>query len=272
MNPEQAAVRQSAKEFVAGNIIPYAEYYDKSGDFHAYLLEATRTTGIFAMAVPTEYGGLGDCPLTQALVLEEWGYGCAAMGTTLSASILSMEAVLIGGNEDQKRRFCKPMLEAGLGAFALTEPAAGSDASAGVATAVKSGNDYILNSPKCWITNGGVASVYVVFAATDPAIIEQIPCQARIRCRDPLKSAAGVDKHMIANGHILVGEESQVNITTRTSGLTTGNCPMTLTIRIGTVRHIDPPPLQSGGLLGPNCPDSPGSVSTHARSDRPCRV
>ena len=59
MNPGQAAVRQSAKEFVAGNIIPYAEYYDKSGDFHAYLLEATRTTGIFAMAVPTEYGGLG---------------------------------------------------------------------------------------------------------------------------------------------------------------------------------------------------------------------
>jgi alkylation response protein AidB-like acyl-CoA dehydrogenase len=169
MNPEQAAIRQSAKAFVAGNIIPYAEHYDKSGEFHAYLLEAARPTGIFAMAVPVEYGGLGYCPLTQALVLEEWGYGCAAMGTTLSASILSMEAVLTAGSEEQKRRFCKPMLDAGIGAFALTEPEAGSDASAGVATAVKSGNDYILNGPKCWITNGGVASVYVVFAATDPA-------------------------------------------------------------------------------------------------------
>jgi acyl-CoA dehydrogenase len=118
--------------------------------------------------VPKEYGGLGYGPLTQALVLEEWGYGCAAMGTTLSASILSLESVLIAGNDEQKRRYCKPMLTAGIGAFALTEPAAGSDAGAGVATAVKSGDGYILNGPKCWITNGGEAAVLVVFAATDP--------------------------------------------------------------------------------------------------------
>ncbi len=169
MTPEQQAIRQAAKEFVAKKIIPHAAEYDKSGEFHAYLLEAAKPSGIFAMAVPQEYGGLGYGPLTQALVLEEWGYGCAAMGTTLSASILSMEAVLTAGNDDQKRRFCKPMLSAGIGAFALTEPAAGSDAGAGVATAVKSGGEYILNGPKCWITNGGEAAVYVVFAATDPA-------------------------------------------------------------------------------------------------------
>ena len=169
MTPKQQAIRQAAKEFVAKKIIPHAADYDKSGEFHAYLLEAAKPSGIFAMAVPQEYGGLGYGPLTQALVLEEWGYGCAAMGTTLSASILSMEAVLTAGNDDQKRRFCKPMLSAGIGAFALTEPAAGSDAGAGVATAVKSGGEYILNGPKCWITNGGEAAVYVVFAATDPA-------------------------------------------------------------------------------------------------------
>ena len=169
MTLEQQAIRQAAKEFVAKKIIPHAADYDKSGEFHAYLLEAAKPSGIFAMAVPQEYGGLGYGPLTQALVLEEWGYGCAAMGTTLSASILSMEAVLTAGNDDQKRRFCKPMLSAGIGAFALTEPAAGSDAGAGVATAVKSGGEYILNGPKCWITNGGEAAVYVVFAATDPA-------------------------------------------------------------------------------------------------------
>ena len=168
LNPDQLAIQQAAKDFVAKNIIPHAAKYDKSGDFHSYLLEAAKPSKIFAMAVPKEYGGLGYSPLTQALVLEEWGYGCAAMGTTLSASILCMEAVLIAGNDEQKRRFCKPMLSAGIGAFALTEPAAGSDAGAGVATAVKSGNEYILNGPKCWITNGGKAAVYVVFAATDP--------------------------------------------------------------------------------------------------------
>ncbi len=169
MNAEQAEIRQTAKEFVAKNIIPHAAEYDKSGDFHGYILEAAKSSGIFAMAVPKEYGGLGYGPLTQALVLEEWGYGCAAMGTTLSASILSMESVLIAGTDDQKRRYFKPMLTAGIGAFALTEPAAGSDAGAGVATAIKSGNDYILNGPKCWITNGGEAAVLVVFAATDLA-------------------------------------------------------------------------------------------------------
>jgi alkylation response protein AidB-like acyl-CoA dehydrogenase len=168
MNAEQTAIRQAAREFVAKNVIPHAAEYDKSGEFHRYILEAAKPSGIFAMAVPKDYGGLGYGPLTQALVLEEWGYGCAAMGTTLSASILSMESVLIAGNDDQKRRYFKPMLSAGIGAFALTEPAAGSDASAGVATAVKSGDDYILNGPKCWITNGGEAAVLVVFAATDP--------------------------------------------------------------------------------------------------------
>jgi alkylation response protein AidB-like acyl-CoA dehydrogenase len=169
MNPEQSDIRQAARDFVAETIIPHAAEYDKSGEFHAYLLKAAKPSKIFAMAVPKEYGGLGYSPLTQALVLEEWGYGCAAMGTTLSASILSMEAVMIAGNDDQKRRFCKPMLTAGIGAFALTEPVAGSDAGAGIATAVKKGDDYILNGPKCWITNGGKAAILVVFAATDLA-------------------------------------------------------------------------------------------------------
>jgi acyl-CoA dehydrogenase len=90
MNAEQSVIRQTARDFVAKNIIPHAAEYDKSGEFHSYLLEVAKPSGIFAMAVPKEYGGLGYGPLTQALVLEEWGYGCAAMGTTLSASILSM--------------------------------------------------------------------------------------------------------------------------------------------------------------------------------------
>jgi alkylation response protein AidB-like acyl-CoA dehydrogenase len=169
LTAEQSAIRQAAKDFVAKTIIPRAAEFDQSGDFHAYLLDAARASRIFAMAVPKEYGGLGYGPLTQAVVLEEWGYGCAAMGTTLSASILSMESVLIAGNDDQKRRFFAPMLNAGIGAFALTEPNAGSDASAGEATAVKTADGYVLNGSKCWITNGGEAAMYIVFAATDPA-------------------------------------------------------------------------------------------------------
>jgi alkylation response protein AidB-like acyl-CoA dehydrogenase len=168
LTQEQREIQIAARKFVAENIIPHADEYDRDEKFHSYLLEAAKPSNIFAMAVPKEYGGLGYGPLTQALVLEEWGYGCAGMGTTLSASILSVESVLIAGNDDQKRRYFKPMLTAGIGAFALTEPNAGSDAAAGEATAVRKGDEYVLNGAKCWITNGGEAAVYVIFALTDP--------------------------------------------------------------------------------------------------------
>ncbi len=166
-SPEQQAARVAAREFVANNIIPRADEFDKSGEFHSYLLEAAKASKIFAMAVPKEYGGLGYDARTQALVLEEWGYGCAGMGTTLAASILSMEAVLIAGNDEQRRRYFTPMLNAEIGAFGLTEPEAGSDVGAGTTTAVREGDGYRINGAKCWITNGGFASVYVIFALTD---------------------------------------------------------------------------------------------------------
>jgi alkylation response protein AidB-like acyl-CoA dehydrogenase len=143
--------------------------FDKSGAFHAYLLEAAKPSEIFAMAVPKSYGGLGHDALTQAVVLEEWGYGCCAMGTTLAASILSMEAVVIAGNDDQKRRYFTPLVNGEIGAFGLTEPGAGSDVGAGTTTAVKQGGDYVINGAKCWITNASFASVHVVFAQTDKA-------------------------------------------------------------------------------------------------------
>ena len=170
LNPKQESIKQLARDFVARIITPQAAAYDKSGDFHSYLLEAAKPTKMFAMAVPKEYGGFGYDAMTQALVLEEWGYGCAAMATTLSASILSMESVLIAGTDDQKRRYFAPMLNGEIGAFGLTEPGAGSDVGAGITKAVRVGNDYVLNGMKCWITNASFASVHLVFAQTDPAM------------------------------------------------------------------------------------------------------
>jgi acyl-CoA dehydrogenase len=170
LTPKQSSIQQAARDFVAKNIIPQAAGFDKSGEFHGYLLEAAKPSKIFAMAIPKEYGGLGYDALTQAIVLEEWGYGCAGMATTLAASILSMESVLIAGNEDQKRRYFAPMLNGEIGAFGLTEPGAGSDVGAGKTTAVKAGNDYVLNGCKCWITNASFASVHLVFAQTDVAL------------------------------------------------------------------------------------------------------
>jgi alkylation response protein AidB-like acyl-CoA dehydrogenase len=163
------AIKQAAKDFVAQHIIPRAQEFDRSGEFHPYLLEAAKASKIFAMAIPKEYGGLDYDALSQALVLEEWGYGCAGMGTTLAASILSMDSVLVAGNDEQKRRYFAPMLNTEIGAFGLTEPGAGSDAGAGKTTAIKVGDDYVINGTKCWITNGAVSSVYVIYALTDPS-------------------------------------------------------------------------------------------------------
>jgi alkylation response protein AidB-like acyl-CoA dehydrogenase len=169
LTAEQLEIQKAAREFVAKHIIPNAAEYDRKGEFHPFLLEAAKQGKVFAMAIPKKYGGLEYSGLTQALVLEEWGYGCAGMGTTLAASILGMDPLLVAGTEEQRQRFFAPIVNGGIAAFGLTEPGAGSDA-AGVRTvAVKSGDEYVLNGSKCFITNGGYASMYVICASTDPS-------------------------------------------------------------------------------------------------------
>jgi alkylation response protein AidB-like acyl-CoA dehydrogenase len=169
LTPEQTAIQADAQAFVAKHIIPKAMEYDKSGAFHAFLLADAKPSKIFGMAIPKSFGGLEYSPLTQALVLEEWGYGCCGMGTTLAASILAMESVMIAGTNAQKQQFYAPMLDGKIGAFGLTEPSAGSDVGGGKTTAVKTAGGYTINGSKCWITNGGIAEVFIIFAQTDPA-------------------------------------------------------------------------------------------------------
>ena len=166
--PAQKQIQQEARSFAARHIIPNAARLDRAGDFHPEVVEAARESRIFAMAVPREFGGLDYDALTQALVLEEWGYGCAGVGTTLAASVLAMDSVLVAGTEDQKRMFFGPMVRGEIGSFGLTEPGAGSDAGNGRSTAVRDGDEYVLNGSKCWITNGGYATVFVIYALTDP--------------------------------------------------------------------------------------------------------
>jgi alkylation response protein AidB-like acyl-CoA dehydrogenase len=169
LTAEQKQIQAETAAFVAREIIPNAAKFDKTGEFHPFLLDAARESKIFAMAVPKAFGGLDYSALTQAVVLEAWGYGCAGMGTTLAASVLSMDSVLVAGTDAQKKQFFEPMVRGEIGSFGLTEPSAGSDAGNGKSTAVKVGDEYILNGSKCWITNGGYSSVFVIYALTDPA-------------------------------------------------------------------------------------------------------
>jgi acyl-CoA dehydrogenase len=159
LTTQQQEIKKATKEFVAKYIIPHAAEYDKTGEFHTYLIEAAKESKIFSLCVPKKYGGLEYDSLTQAVVLEEWGYGCAGMGTTLAVSPMGQYSVLIAGNEEQQKRYFERIVNGGLSSFALTEPGAGSDVVAGRTTAVRSGDDYVLNGSKCFITNGGHASI-----------------------------------------------------------------------------------------------------------------
>lgn len=167
LSGEQQQIQRVARSFAEKCIMPVASEYDKKGEFHPFILEEAKKFGYFAMAVPKEYGGLEYDAVSQGLVLEEWGYACAGFGTTLAASILSMDSVFVAGTPKQKKLFFSPMVQGEMGAFALTEPGAGSDAGAGMAKAKKLGSEYVLNGTKCFISNGGYAKVYVVFASTD---------------------------------------------------------------------------------------------------------
>ena len=125
--------------------------------------------GLSALEVPEEYGGVGIDAITCAAICEEMAYADAGFYTTMSASGLALRPVLIAGNEEQKKWACDVLLNGGHAAFGLTEPMAGSDSSNTKTTAEKDGDSYILNGRKCFITNGGIADFYTIFAMTNKA-------------------------------------------------------------------------------------------------------
>ncbi len=138
----------------------------KDGDITEIIKKAT-DMGLNALDVPAEYGGPGLTKYDSVALLEQMAYYDAGFGITVSANGLASGPVVIGGNEEQKKRVYDIILGGGIGGFCLTEREAGCDASAGQATAEKDGDDYIINGTKCFITNGPIASYYVVFAMTD---------------------------------------------------------------------------------------------------------
>ena len=155
------------KKFCDNEVREQSKEFDKTGDWPKEMYEKAIEQGYTALEVPDEYGGVGLSRVDIAALLEEMAIADAGFATTISASGLGMKPVLIAGNEEQKKKVCEVILNGGFAAFALTEPGAGSDASAGKTTAVKDGDSYILNGRKCFITNAEVADVYCITAMTD---------------------------------------------------------------------------------------------------------
>src|SRR6266496_3291836 len=139
LTPDQQRVQKLAHEFTAKHIIPIAQECDRTGEFPLSLIEEAKKAGILCPAIPKEYGGCGFDGVTQGLITEEWAYGDAGMATTLSCNGLSSYPLLIAGTHEQKEFYFRPLVEGGVGTFALTEPGAGSDAGAIKTTAKKIG-------------------------------------------------------------------------------------------------------------------------------------
>ena len=165
---EQLELQEMVREFVEKEITPIAGAMDEENATRPELFEKAADMGLLNVIVPEEYGGLGLDSVTVAMMYEELGKGCAGVATSMAANSLATAPVLLAGNDEQKRMWCDILNEGGLAAFALTEPGAGSDAG-GVATRAIHDNEngtYILNGTKAFITNGGIADIYLIFANT----------------------------------------------------------------------------------------------------------
>ena len=169
LSEEQAEIRATVRTLVKEKITPRAAEIDRTEEFPWDIIDLFRANDIFSLPFPPEYGGLSGSALTCNIAIEEIARGCATSALILAVQGLGGYPVMLAGNEEQKKRLI-PDLASGkhIGAYALTEPGAGSDPAAMQTRAVRRGDDYILQGSKIWITDGGVADNIVIFAKTDP--------------------------------------------------------------------------------------------------------
>jgi acyl-CoA dehydrogenase len=168
LSDEQRALKELAHEFAEKEIRPRAAEYDEHQTHPADVIAKAHDVGLMNPHIPEELGGAGLGSMDGAILGEELCWGCAGIGTAIVANILGALPMLIAGTEEQQREWLPPLLEEPiLCSFALTEPEAGSDVSGIQTTAIRHGDDYVLNGSKMFITNAGPSSWLIVFASTD---------------------------------------------------------------------------------------------------------
>ena len=170
LTDEQEDIREMAHDFAAKEIRPVAWDYDRDGTWPQGIIEKAWELGLMNSHLPEQYGGVGGSYFDACLVGEELAWGCAAIATTIGANELAATPVLLGGSDQVKEQYLGMLAEEPkLASFCLTEPDAGSDVSSMHTTAVRHGDKYVINGSKCFITNGGYADWYTVYAKTDKA-------------------------------------------------------------------------------------------------------
>ncbi|WP_426754390.1 acyl-CoA dehydrogenase family protein [Myxococcus sp. Y35] len=164
----QRALQEAARKFAREVIRPKAAHYDETATFPRDLLTAAWELGLLNMAIPAEYGGVGLSHLEQVIVAEELSWGCAGVATSIIANDLANLPIILHATDEQKKRLLSHFGEkVKFSSFCLTEPEAGSDVANMQTTARREGDHYVINGAKCFITNGGHAEQYTVFATVD---------------------------------------------------------------------------------------------------------
>ena len=168
---KQAVIRRTVRKFAEERLVPTAVEIDEKAEFPAQIAEEMAALQYFGLEIPAAYGGAGLDSVSCAIVIEEISKASGAMGLCISVhNSVAAFPVYEFGNEAQRQKFLVPMAKGEkIGTFCLTEPNAGSDATSIETTAVRDGDDYILNGSKIFVTNGGVSGLNLIFAITDPS-------------------------------------------------------------------------------------------------------
>lgn len=171
LTEEHEMIRKMVRDFARNEVAPTAAERDEEERFDMDIFKKMAELGLTGIPWPEEYGGIGSDYLAYCIAIEELSRVCASTGVTLSAhTSLAGWPVYKFGTEEQKQKYLRPMAQGEkIGAYGLTEPGSGSDAGGMITTAKLEGDEYVLNGSKIFITNGGIADIYVVFALTDPS-------------------------------------------------------------------------------------------------------
>jgi alkylation response protein AidB-like acyl-CoA dehydrogenase len=218
---EQKEIQQLAKAIADGDVRPVAAELDEKEEFPRKILEILAKAGLLGVYLPEEYGGFGGGITELCIVTEELSRACVGVSTSYAANALGAFPIIISGTEEQRKKYLPPTAAGdALLAFCLTEPEAGSDAMAVKTTAVRDGEEWVLNGTKQWITNGGEADVYSVIAVTDKS-----------------RGARGISTFVVENG---------------TPGLSFGAKEKKLGIRCSSTREVifEDCRIPAGNILG----------------------
>ncbi len=165
----QREIQKTARDFGQNKVAPKAAHFDETMQYPIELMQQAWELGLLNVSNPEHAGGLGLGTFEGCIISEEMGAACTGVGTAMDANVLAAAPVIVGGTKEQHKRFLGPMSEElTLAAYCVTEPGAGSDVTNIRTTAVRKGDEYVINGSKMWITNGSVANWYFVLAYTDP--------------------------------------------------------------------------------------------------------